>query len=57
MPVVDDVPLGIVGASVVATCERLGVEDLATLDRRHFSVVRPRHREALRLNQSGAISP
>lgn len=42
-----DLPLGIVDASVVATCERLGVGTLATLDRRHFSVVRPRHSESL----------
>ena len=44
-----DMPLGIVDASVVAACERLGVTTLATLDRRHFSVVRPRHCEALTL--------
>lgn len=45
----DDLPLGIVDASVVAVCERLGAENLATLDRRHFSVVRPRHCDALTL--------
>ncbi len=44
-----DLPLGIADASVVATCERLGAETLATLDRRHFSVVRPRHCRALTL--------
>lgn len=44
-----DLPLGIVDASVVAACERLAVTTLATLDRRHFSVVRPRHTEALTL--------
>lgn len=44
-----DLPLGIVDASVVAACERLGAEDLATLDRRHFSIVRPRHCATLRL--------
>ena len=44
-----DLPLGIVDASVVTTCERLGVATLATLDRRHFSVVRPQHRDALAL--------
>ena len=38
-----------VATSVVATCERLGVETLATLDRRHFSVVCPRHRPSLTL--------
>lgn len=41
--------LGIVDASVVATCERLGVRRLATLDRRHFGVVRPRHCDGLEL--------
>jgi predicted nucleic acid-binding protein len=35
-----DLPLGIVDASIVAACERLDVETLATLDRRHFSLVR-----------------
>lgn len=44
-----DLHLGAVDASVVAACERLGVTELATLDRRHFSVVRPRHCAALRL--------
>lgn len=44
-----DLPLGIVDASVVAACERLGATDLATLDRRHFSIVRPRHCAALTL--------
>jgi hypothetical protein len=43
------VDLGFVDASVVATCERLGETKVATLDRRHFSVVRPRHCEALTL--------
>ncbi|HEV8176857.1 MAG TPA: PIN domain-containing protein [Gemmatimonadales bacterium] len=38
-----DLPLGAVDAAVVATAERLGVTDVATLDRRHFSIVRPRH--------------
>ena len=44
-----DLPLGTVDASVVTACERLGVDTLATLDRRHFYVVRPRHCAALRL--------
>jgi uncharacterized protein len=38
-----DLPLGTVDASVVATAERLGIHEVATVDRRHFSVVRPRH--------------
>lgn len=44
-----DLHLGIVDASVVAACERLGQQDLATLDRRDFSVIRPRHCAALHL--------
>lgn len=36
-----DRPLGTVDASVVAAAERLGVSEVATLDRRHFTVVRP----------------
>ena len=38
-----DLPLGTTDASVVATAERLGASTVATMDRRHFSVVRPRH--------------
>jgi hypothetical protein len=41
-----DLPLGTTDASVVALAERPGVDDVATLDRRHFSVVRPHHAEA-----------
>ena len=44
-----ELDLGLVGASVIALCERLGETKVATLDRRDFSVVRPRHCEALRL--------
>ena len=39
----DNLPLGGSDASVVALAERLGVTTVMTLDRRHFSVVRPRH--------------
>lgn len=38
-----DLPLGTADACVVALAERLGVARVATLDTRHFSVVRPRH--------------
>ena len=38
-----DLRLGFVDASVVAIAERLGEDTIATTDRRHFSVVRPRH--------------
>jgi predicted nucleic acid-binding protein len=44
-----DLALGIVDASVMALTERLGEDKLATLDRRHFSVVRPAHTKALLL--------
>jgi predicted nucleic acid-binding protein len=44
-----DLPLGTVDASVVALAEQLGVAEIATLDRRHFSVVRPRHVDAFTL--------
>ena len=44
-----DLPLGTTDATVIALCERLGLSEVATLDRRHFTVVRPRHVEALTL--------
>lgn len=44
-----DLPLGTTDAAVIALAERLGVTDVATLDRRHFGVVRPRHVAALTL--------
>lgn len=44
-----DLPLGTVDASIVAAAERLDVTDVATLDRRHFSVVRARHVPAFTL--------
>jgi predicted nucleic acid-binding protein len=45
----DDQSLGVVDASVLALVERLGESKLATLDHRHFSVLRPAHVEALEL--------
>jgi predicted nucleic acid-binding protein len=44
-----DMPLGVVDASIVAVAERLGLHELATLDRRHFSTVRPNHSDGLTL--------
>lgn len=44
-----DLELGIVDASVIALAERLHVTEVLTLDRRDFSVVRPRHCAALTL--------
>jgi predicted nucleic acid-binding protein len=44
-----DLPLGTVDASIVAAAERLGITEVATVDRRHFGVVRPSHAEAFTL--------
>lgn len=44
-----DLPLGGTDASVIALAERLDTSMVMTLDRRHFTVVRPRHCEALDL--------
>lgn len=44
-----DLPLGTSDASVIALAERLDVEEIATLDLRHFRVVRPRHVQAFTL--------
>ena len=34
-------PLGIVDAAVIAIAERLNLAEVATVDRKHFSIVRP----------------
>lgn len=44
-----DLPLGFVDAAIVAVAERCEETTIATLDRRHFSVVRPRHVTAFEL--------
>jgi predicted nucleic acid-binding protein len=44
-----DLRLGVVDASVVALLERMREDTVATLDHRHFAVVRPAHVEALTL--------
>jgi predicted nucleic acid-binding protein len=44
-----DLPLGTVDASVIALAERLNLPAVATLDHRHFNIVRPRHVPALEL--------
>jgi hypothetical protein len=44
-----DLPLGTVDASVIALTERLALPAVATLDHRHFTVVRPRHTTSLHL--------
>ena len=45
----NDLPLGTTDASVIALAERLGIDEIATLDHRHFRVVRPSHVQALTL--------
>jgi predicted nucleic acid-binding protein len=44
-----DADIGFVDAAVLAVVERLNEPKLATLDHRHFGVLRPRHVDALRL--------
>lgn len=44
-----DMPLGMADASLIASAERLGAHEIATLDRRHFSAVRPKHVETFTL--------
>lgn len=44
-----DADIGFVDAAILAIVERLGEPKLATLDHRHFGVLRPRHVEALKL--------
>lgn len=44
-----DSDVGFVDAGVLAVVERLDEPKLATLDRRHFALLRPRHRDALTL--------
>ena len=48
MIVVDTGPV-VAAASVVTLAEQLEIGEIATLDRRHFSVVRPRHVDAFTL--------
>ena len=38
-----DTDLGFVDASLVAVAERLKIREILTTDRRHFSLIRPRH--------------
>jgi uncharacterized protein len=44
-----DADIGFVDAAVLAIVERFNEAKLATLDRRHFGLLRPRHVDALRL--------
>jgi predicted nucleic acid-binding protein len=38
-----DFPLGAADAAVIAVAERLNAREIATLDRRHFHAVKPKH--------------
>jgi uncharacterized protein len=42
-----DADVGFVDAAVMAIVERLDEDKLATLDRRHFGMLRPRHRASV----------
>ncbi len=44
-----DADVGFVDAAVLAVVERLNEPKMATLDHRHFHLLRPRHTDALRL--------
>ena len=45
-----NLPLGGTDASLIAVAERLGATRIATLDRAHFSIVRPTHCDAFELS-------
>jgi len=45
----EDLGLGLVDASIIALGERLSISHIATLNRRDFLVVRPRHTDAFEL--------
>ena len=44
-----NLPLGAADASVIAVAERLRIRQILTLDRAHFSIVRPNHVDAFDL--------
>jgi predicted nucleic acid-binding protein len=48
-----DSDIGFVDAAVLSIVERLGEPKLATLDHRHFRMLRPRHVDALELLPQG----
>lgn len=52
-----DLPLGTTYASVVAIAERLKLTEVATLDRRHSTVVRPTHVDTLNVAAIAAHVP
>lgn len=44
-----DLSIGLVDASIVAVAERLKMSSIMTTDRRHFSVIKPKHCSAFTL--------
>ncbi|MFF3062565.1 PIN domain-containing protein [Streptomyces sp. NPDC057909] len=44
-----DMPLGGTDASVIAVAKRVNTLRIATIDKRHFTVIRPRHSPAFQL--------
>ena len=44
-----DADIGLVDASIVAIAERLNEPKIATMDQRHFRMIRPRHVDAFEL--------
>ena len=48
-----DANIGLVDATVVAVAERLKASTVLTTDRRHFSLIRPKHRERFLLAPEG----
>ena len=44
-----DINIGFVDASLVAIAERLKIHRILTTDRRHFSIIRPRHCQTFNL--------
>jgi len=49
LEVYSEMNIGMVDASIVAIAERLKIPRLMTTDRRHFSVIRPRHCQTFEL--------
>lgn len=49
MDLYSDLSIGLVDASVVAVAERLKISAVMTTDRRHFSVIKPKHCAAFTL--------
>lgn len=49
--------LGGTDASVIALAERLSIAEIATVDRRHFSVIRPQNIDAFTLLPEGLKPP